>query len=160
MDILDEDILSMWFFLAKHKVEYIMIGGFATNLHGYQRYTGDCDLWLKDTLENRKHLRTALHEYGLPDMEALETLDFVPGWSSIMLIDGYELDIMTEVSGLENIPFDECYQLASVAELNGTKVPFLHINHLIRSKQAAGRPKDLLDVIELEKIQELRNRKK
>ena len=158
MDILDEDILSMWFYLDKHNVKFIMIGGFATNLHGFQRFTGDCDIWLKDTLENRKNLRAALHEYGLSDMESLETLDFVPGWSSIMLIDGYELDILTEVKGLENIPFDECFDLASIAELNGTKVPFLHINHLIRSKQATARPKDLLDIIELEKIRNYRNK--
>ncbi len=160
MDILDEDILAMWFQLQKHLVEYIMIGGFATNLHGFQRYTGDCDLWLKDTLENRKNLRIALHEYGLPDMEALETLDFVPGWSSIRLIDCFELDIMTQVSGLDNIPFDECYKLASVAELNNIKVPFLHINHLIKSKEASNRPKDQIDVIELKKIQEIRSKKK
>ncbi|MFM2226469.1 MAG: hypothetical protein RJA07_2671 [Bacteroidota bacterium] len=159
MDILDEDILSMWFYLDKFKVKYIMIGGFATNLHGFQRYTGDCDVWLKDTLENRKNLRIALHEYGLPDMESLETLDFVPGWSSIMLIDGYELDILTEVKGLENIPFDECLDLASIAELNGINVPFLHINHLIASKEATARPKDLIDIIELEKIRNFRNTK-
>ena len=92
-------------------------------------------------------------------MEALETLDFVAGWSSIRLMDGFELDIMTQVKGLENIPFDECHQLASVAELNNIKVPFLHINHLIKSKEASNRPKDKIDVIELKKIIEIRSRK-
>jgi hypothetical protein len=135
-----------------------MIGEIAANFHGFIQFTGKFEIWLKDILENRKNLRTALHEYGLPDMESLETLDFVPGWSSIMLIDGYELDILTEVKGLENIPFDECFNLASIAKLNDTKVPFLHINHLIRSKQATARPKDLLDIIELEKIRNHRNK--
>jgi hypothetical protein len=34
-------------------------------------------------------------------------------------------------------------------------VPFLHINQLIEEKQATARPKDLLDIEELEKIKKL-----
>ena len=37
-----------------------MIGGFAINLHGYNRSTKDIDIWIEDTLENRKRLRKAL----------------------------------------------------------------------------------------------------
>jgi hypothetical protein len=40
-------------------------GGFAVNLHGYQRFTGDADLWLEDTLDNRKKLRKAFFEMEL-----------------------------------------------------------------------------------------------
>ncbi len=50
MDVLDEDILSLWKELYKQDVRYIMIGGFATNLHGYIRTTNDIDLWIDDTL--------------------------------------------------------------------------------------------------------------
>ena len=39
-----------------------MIGGFATNLHGYQRFTGDMDVWIEDTSENRKNLRKAFFD--------------------------------------------------------------------------------------------------
>jgi hypothetical protein len=49
--------------------------------------------------------------------------------------------------------------ILSVAELNKIKIPFLHINHLIKSKEATNRPKDMLDVIELKKIQEIRIKK-
>ncbi len=35
---------------------------------------------------------------------------------------------------------------------NGVTVPFLHINDLIANKKAVARPKDQLDVLELEKI--------
>ena len=46
--------------------------------------------------------------------------------------------------------------MASVADLEGTKVPFLHINHLIANKKIVDRPKDQVDVIELEKIRKIR----
>ena len=49
-----------------------MIGGFATNLHGYQRFTDDMDIWIEDTKGNRKKLRKAFAEYGLGDIELLE----------------------------------------------------------------------------------------
>jgi len=59
---------------------------------------------------------------------------------------------MTSMKGLENKPFDDCLKQARVADLDGVKVPFLHINDLLTNKKAVGRPKDQLDVIELEKI--------
>jgi hypothetical protein len=45
--------------------------------------------------------------------------------------------------------------MASIAEIEGFKMPFLHINHLIANKKAVNRSKDQLDVIYLEKIKKL-----
>jgi hypothetical protein len=67
---------------------------------------------------------------------------------------------MTSMKGLESLSFDDCYESARIADLDGVLVPFLHINHLIANKKAVGRPKDLLDVIELEKIQKYLDEKK
>lgn len=50
MDVFDEDILNFWRCLHAHEVKYIMIGGFATNLHGYNRTTNNIDLWREDSL--------------------------------------------------------------------------------------------------------------
>lgn len=65
------------------------------------------------------------------------------------------LDIMTAMKGLEELDFNECYKMATVADINGTLVPFLHINHLIANKKAVNRPKDQIDVIELERIKKI-----
>lgn len=59
---------------------------------------------------------------------------------------------MTSMKGLEDLSFDECLSLANKADLDGVIVPFLHINHLIANKKAINRPRDQMDVIELEKI--------
>jgi hypothetical protein len=42
------------------------------------------------------------------------------------------------------------------AEIEGVIVPFLHINHLLATKKAVGRPKDLVDIEELEQIKKLK----
>ena len=152
MDVFEEDILKFWNCLYKNGVNYIMIGGFATNLHGYNRSTKDIDIWIEDTLENRKKLRQALIDQGSGDYEPIETMQFVPGWTDFQLNMGFKLDVMVGVKGLETIGFGECFKYAVTVEIEGVPVRFLHYNHLIASKRATGRPKDLLDLEELEKI--------
>jgi hypothetical protein len=88
MDIYDKEFIKLWTILNKNKVRYIVVGGFATNLHGYQRYTGDIDLFIDDTLENRKNLRQAFIELGLGDFEPLERIQFIPGWVDFQLNNG------------------------------------------------------------------------
>jgi hypothetical protein len=155
MDIFNDEILKFWSVLNSYEVKYIMVGGIATNLHGFQRTTGDMDLYIEDSLENRKKLRAAFAVYGMGDFQSIETMQFVPGWTQFNLNNGFVLDIMTAMKGLENYTFDYCYQLASRAQIHEVTVPFLHINHLLANKKAVNRPKDQLDVIELERIQKL-----
>lgn len=156
MDIFDTEIISFWKSLQQNDVRFIMIGGFATNLHGYQRYTGDMDIWIQDTKPNRKNLRKAFAEYGLGDFELLEQITFVAGWTDFYLNNGLKLDIITDMKGLDEYSFDDCYKLASLAEIENVQVPFLHINHLIQNKKSVGREKDQLDVKYLEIIKKLR----
>ncbi len=153
MDILDEEILALWKLLNEQDVKYIMVGGFAANLHGFSRTTEDLDLWIEDTKENRKRFREALKQLDIGDFSALETTDLIPGWSAISLNSGIELDVMTSLAGFPAEKFEECYNMASVAEIHSITVRFMHLNHLIEAKKRSGRPKDLIDVIELEKIQ-------
>ena len=155
MDVYDNAFLDLWKYLSKHQVRYIMVGGFATNLHGFQRYTGDIDLYIEDTLINRQNLRKAFRDIGLGDFDAIERIQFVPGWVNFTLDNGVSLDIMTTLRGVE-LSFSECLQEAPIAEIEGIKVPFLHINHLIANKKAVWRAKDQIDVLELERIKRLR----
>lgn len=129
-----------------------MVGGFAINLHGYSRATKDIDIWIEDSLENRKRLRQALKEQGSGEYEPLERMQFVPGWTNFQLNMGFLLDVMIEVKGLEHLGFDDGFKSALVAEIEGIPVRFLHYNHLITCRKAAGRPRDLSDIEELEKI--------
>ncbi|HWV75557.1 MAG TPA: hypothetical protein VN040_27760 [Pseudosphingobacterium sp.] len=157
MDIFDEEILKFWSALHLNQVKYIMIGGYATNLHGYQRFTGDLDIWIKDTRENRINLRQAFVDCEMGDYPMIEHMQFIPGWTDFQLNNGLRLDIIIEMKGLEGHSFDECLNMASIADIDNVIVPFLHINQLIANKKATNRPKDLNDVIALENILKLRN---
>lgn len=159
MDFLDSEILQVWRLLEKHKTIYLIVGGFATTFHGFSRVTQDVDLWIKDTAANRKSLRRVIKELEIGDFEGIETIQFIPGYSSIRLNSGIELDIMTYIKGFDQIQFDECYSVAPTADIEGIPVKFLHINQLIDAKKASGRPKDLMDIEELEKIRNSQNKK-
>jgi hypothetical protein len=152
MDIFDEELIEFWQSLTKNKVEFIMIGGIATNLHGFSRTTADVDLWIKDSKKNKLQLLFALKEIGLDYIEDLENYEFIPGWACFRTISGIELDIMTYIKGFPQERFDECLKLASIATILDLKIPFLHINHLIEAKIATDRGKDKVDVEELQKI--------
>ncbi|MCG9880094.1 MAG: hypothetical protein MH472_05795 [Bacteroidia bacterium] len=152
MDILDEDLLGLWEKLSKNEVQYIMVGGFAAIMHGISRITQDVDIWIKDTPDNRIRLRKTIKELGLGDFESIEKMEFVPGWTSIYLGLGLELDIMTYLKLFPQTSFDDCFQKSYKAIINGISIPFLHINQLMEEKEANARPKDLLDLEELRKI--------
>jgi len=156
MDILDDELLKFWRSLNSHQVRYIMVGGFATRFHGFNRTTEDLDVWLDDTPQNRKNLRKSFIDLDYGNFPSLETMEFLPGWTSFYVGNAIELDIMTKMRGLEDHTFDECFEMASIADLDGILVPFLHINQLIANKKAVNRPKDQIDVLELEKIKNIR----
>lgn len=156
MDIFDEEILSFWRALQQNNVQYIMVGGYATNLHGYQRFTADMDIWIKDTLENRQSLRIAFIDCNIGDYPMIEYMQFIPGWTEFHLNNGLRLDILVDMKGLEGYTFDECLQMASIADIENVKIPFLHIRQLIENKKVVNRPKDQIDVSALEQIRKLR----
>jgi hypothetical protein len=154
MDSFDKAFVYLWQCLNEFKVRYIVVGGFATNFHGFQRYTSDLDLLIEDSLENRKHFRQAYNKYGMGDFELFETITFVPGWVDFPLLNGVRLDIITTLKGVD-LSFEECLQSASLFTIEGVEVPFLNISHLIANKKAVNRSKDQIDIIELEKIKNL-----
>lgn len=155
MDVFDEELFHFWKLASEFDLKYIMIGGVATNLHGYQRTTEDIDIWIEDSLVNRKILRAVFKEYGLGDIKEIEEMQFITGWTYFHLNNGIRLDIMTSVKGLEASDFEMYLKSASIATIYDVNIPFLHINHLISSKKAANRPKDQVDLIELEKIKKI-----
>lgn len=149
---MNSQIIDIWKYLAANKVKYLTIGGFAVNIYGYGRNTGDIDIFIEDSIENRENLREALKQAGIGDFENLNTMQFIPGWTDITLNFNLRLDIMTSVKGLENSTFEQLLEKAYITEISDIPVYFLDYENLIIAKKAANRPKDLLDIEELEKL--------
>jgi hypothetical protein len=154
---MNSQIIEIWKFFSIHKVKYLTIGGFAVNIHGYGRNTGDIDIFIEDTIENRENLRIALKNAGIGDYENIKTMQFIPGWTDISLNFDLRLDIMTSVKGLENNTFEQLLEKAYITEINDVPVYFLDYDNLIKAKKATNRLKDQLDIEELEKINKKSN---
>ncbi|AWK05146.1 hypothetical protein HYN56_13235 [Flavobacterium crocinum] len=149
---MDSQIVEIWKYFSLNKVKYLTIGGFAVNIYGYGRNTGDIDIFIEDSIDNRKNLRQALKDSGIGDFENINTMQFIPGWTDITLNFNLRLDIMTSVKGLENNTFEQLLEKAYIVEINEIPVYFLDYESLITAKKAANRPKDQLDIEELEKL--------
>jgi hypothetical protein len=157
MDILDETLLEFWKSLNTNKVLYIMVGGFAVNMHGFNRVTKDADIWIKDTIENRENFGKAMAAFGYKGDISWQTIQFIPGWTDFTIGSAVIVDVMIHMKGLEAIEYDDAYREAKIADIIDLKVPFLNLNHLITNKKAVNRSKDQIDVIELEKIKKIRD---
>ena len=135
--------------LNDNKVEYVLVGGMAVILHGYVRGTGDMDVWVNKTKENYRKLITAFAQFGMPVFDM--TVDAFLGdefdvWG--IGVQPVRIEIMTAVKGLS---FEDTYQQSQFYNEDGLQVRFLHLNHLLQAKKAAGRFRDLDDIDQLTK---------
>ena len=145
-------IIEIWKYFSLNNVKYLTIGGFAVNIYGYGRNTGDIDIYIEDSQVNRENLRIALKQSGIGDFKNINAMQFIPGWTDITLNFNLRLDIMTSVKGLENHSFEQLLEKAYIIEISGISVYFIDYENLIIAKKASNRPKDILDIEELEKI--------
>ena len=152
---MESQIIEVWKYFSLNNVKYLTIGGFAVNIYGYGRNTGDIDIYVDDSIENRENLRVALKQLGIGDFENIKTMQFIPGWTDITLNFNLRLDIMTSVKGLEDTTFEQLLEKAYIKEISGVPIYFLDYDNLIKAKKAANREKDLLDIAELEKINKI-----
>ena len=142
----------IWEKLHSNNVKYLIIGGLAVNIYGYTRNTGDIDILIEDSLENRKNLRQAFLEIGIGDIPAIETMLFLPGWTDFSLFFGIRLDVMTSIKGLEDQTFDVLFEKATIVMLNEVPIYFIDYQSLIVAKKATNRLKDQLDLEQLGEI--------
>lgn len=153
MDIYEEDILEFFYLLNKHSVKFILVGGLAVNYHGFSRSTGDVDLWIDESNENRKKLVSALKEKNIEGCEAFLTYPLLAGFAEILLDNGVYIDLMSDLQFFKQNRFEECYQLSDKFKINeSVELTVLHINTLIEEKEKSFRIKDKEDAEQLKKM--------
>ena len=138
--MLTKDFKEFVELLNKHKVEYLIIGGYALGIHGYPRYTGDLDIWVNPTLINAQKTLNVLDDFGFSTI-GLTINDFLETSNVIQLgYPPFRIDLITQPDG---ITFDECYQNKIVVNYNDLEIAIIGINDFKKNKQATGRFKDL-----------------
>lgn len=149
--------------LSKHRVRFILIGALAARLYGFPRLTADADITPDTERANTERLAKALRE-----LKARIYTDAIPeglefDCSAEMLARSAMWNLVTS-AGRIDIAFkpagtDGYADLASGAvrfEAFGVQFHAASLDDIIRSKEAAGRPKDREDVAimrELKKLQ-------
>jgi len=133
----------------------IMVGGAAVNHHGYKRHSADVDLWIEPVAENFNRLLNVLHalEYELDDLPS--TVRQAEQNVSIKISPGQEIELITRFN--PGCSFEEAWSRCEITEVSGERVAkyrILGFDDLINSKIKSGRPRDLLDVYELQRRRE------
>ncbi len=146
--------------LTTGHVEFVVIGGMAIIAHGSAYITKDLDICYERTTQNIAALATALaplHPYlrgvppGLPFSFDAPTIQ--SGLNFTLATDAGDLDVLGHVDGVGD--YRAASAQAVVKPLYGLSIRVLNIDALIASKQAAGRTKDKLHLLELEELKKM-----
>jgi hypothetical protein len=144
-------------------VEFILVGGLAANVHGSARATYDIDIVYRRSTDNLDRLVRALNPVepylrgappGLPFVFDIETIR--RGLNFTLTTTLGDVDLLGEVAG--GGPYESLAPLSERIELFGRSCQCVTLPTLIRLKRAAGRPKDLEAIAELEALREERER--
>ena len=140
--------------LHRHKVRFVLIGALAARLHGFPRLTADADITPATDKPNLERLAAALRELNarvytesIPEGLAFDcsatTLSRAKIWNLVTIAG--RLDLAFVPSGTQG--YDDLAKNAERFEAFGVKFDAASLDDIIRSKEAAGRPKDLDDVV-------------
>jgi len=158
MNIFLDEHTSVLMALNTYEVEYLLIGGYAVVIYGYDRTTGDMDIWLNPTNDNKHKIIQAFESLGY-DKESLSQLGGFDFTEAILFMLGTPPEKMEFMTRLSLIQFDESYANREVCELeDGFYIQVISLHDLILSKINTGRTKDQADVEELQKIQNFINK--
>ncbi len=129
--------------LNSHRVEYLLIGGYAVCYHGYYRNTNDIDFWIAVHPDNARKMARVIKEFGFDVPELSEELFLRKGRIIRMGVEPTRIEILTQISACE---FAECYARRTDATVDEIPVSLISLADLIRNKIKSGRLKDLDDV--------------
>ena len=145
--------------LSDADVNFIVIGGIAARAHGSARMTDDLDISYERTDANLQRLVSALKPFkpylrgappGLPFEWAAATLR--AGLNFTLTTTSGDIDLLGEIVGGGS--YQDLRSHSTAVEIFGRDTLLLDLPWLIKVKRAAGRPKDLEVIAELEALQE------
>jgi hypothetical protein len=143
---------------------FVVVGGTAVVLQGYPRLTVDLDLCLDLDQGPLTAALAALASAGLRPRLPVAAEQFADperrrSWveeRNLLVFSLYDPDDPrreVDLFATEPVPFDELWRGADVVEIAGVPVRVASVQHLLRMKRLAGRPRDLDDIAALEQLQ-------
>jgi len=144
--LMNSDFQELLQLFAKHKVRYLVVGGYAAMHYSQPRFTKDLDLWLEPSPENAVRVMRAFGEFGMPLIDVTpadfeqESLQYMVGRAPVLF------DFLTSLPGLS---FNTCWDSRVEDGSEGFSICYLSKESLIKAKRIAGRPQDIADLDEI-----------
>lgn len=158
-----EDILREF---QKHKIQYIVIGGIAVNLHGALRSTADLDILLEMSGDNLKKFLVILKNNNYRSKQPIDLIqivdkkirEYLVREKNLKAVNFYKDGGFEEVDIIIDAPFGfkEARKNIIWVKSGGTRIPLMSIDGLIKMKKKTGRTIDKLDIDALKRIKRLR----
>jgi hypothetical protein len=134
------DLLAL---LNEHKVEYLIVGGYALAFHGAPRFTGDIDIFVRPHPDNAQRVLAALADFGFR-FPNLTVDDFQDPNKVVQLgVPPVRVDLITSISGVSWEAADSSKEAGSFGDV---PVCYIGRREYVNNKRAAGRKKDLADI--------------
>jgi hypothetical protein len=132
--------------LNAFRVKYLVVGAHAVMHYTEPRYTKDLDIWIESTAVNAQAAWNALAKFGAP-LKDVTPADFQnPEIIYQIGIEPIRIDVMSAISGVQ---FKTAWRNAVKGNYAGQPIRIIGLKDLLRSKRAAARPQDLLDIASL-----------
>jgi hypothetical protein len=135
--------------LATDGIDFAVVGGLAVIFNGYPRLTLDVDILVHAAPENLRKLLDSLAGWGEGWARELKPEDFIYDQGAIRVMEEFDLDIFTRMSGKS---LEDFRPRLRHLETGSVRIPYLAPEDLIFLKQGSWRDKDKLDVQAMREI--------
>ncbi len=139
----NQDIRDFVELLGKHKVRFVLIGGYAVIHYTQPRYTKDIDFLIEASESSAEQVVSALEEFGVPRAQINKNIFTEEGNFFKIGKPPWRIDLITSVKG---ISFADILRDSITEVFDGIPIKIVSKNHLILLKEHAGRPVDLIDL--------------
>ena len=145
---IQQDFKDLLVLFNAHKVEYMIVGGYALAYHGAPRFTGDIDIYIRPDSQNAQRIIKALDAFGFGSV-GLTANDFETPDKIIQLgVPPVRIDIMTSITGVD---WEAAYSGCVKGKYGDVPVRYIGFKEFVQNKRAIGRKKDLSDLEALNK---------
>lgn len=139
--------------LNNHNVEYMIVGAFSVNFHGYIRATMDMDIWVGNSEKNLAGLYDSFVSLGFDKLMCKAAIKHFRDQHMIKIpLEETKIDILD--SFIMKGDFDSSYNNRVTGTIAGVKTHIIGMDDLIKCKKKSNRMKDLIDAKNLEALKD------
>lgn len=157
-----EDIMREF---QKEKAKYLLVGGMATNLHGFARNTADMDILVEMSDKNLAKVVTILKKKGYSVKQPVDPMGIADkkirgGWiknKNMKAFNFYKHSEHREIDIIIDSPvsYEKAKGNAIQRRVGSLSMPVISLKDLIKMKKKSGRDLDMMDVERLVRIKKM-----